>query len=455
MKFLIVTAWYHPFIHPRAHRWTALAKHWAATGHDVHVLTARVGDESNSTIIDGVQVHRVGFDSLKEWLYHILQVKNGRGRVGAPPQQSGKLLQVLEWGYKAIWKNLFFPDDACIWYFPAKRKMLQLLEKDQFDAIITVSLPFTDHLLGLGVKKKHPTLFWLADIGDPFSIQAKAPNNSWLYKKKNLQLERKVLAMADAVTVTTPATIKAYEKLFGTAIAQKISVVPPLLRPPEQSLEKQPQLAGINLGYFGALYAPTRTPDALLLLLDKIFVLRPELQEELTLHFYGEIFPEFYEQLTKRSAFRNPKSQIRIINGAFRNPQSQIRIRLHGLRSRAETWAAMQSMDILVNIGNTTDFQLPSKAVEYLAAGKPILNLSYVEDDPFTQFFEGNGLVFNLLVRAGAIAEEQVLVFLDWLESEKPVLDMIALEEKVRPFLVGNIADIYSELCLSLDSQNR
>ncbi len=425
MKVLIVTAWYHPFIHPRAHRWTAVAKYWAAKGHEVHVLTARVGDAPKSAMLDGVQVHRIGFDSLKEWLYHIFRVKNGRGRVGAPPSKSGALLRVLEWGYKAIWKNLFFPDDACIWCFPAKRKMSQLLEKEQFDAIITVSLPFTDHLLGLAAKKKHPALFWLADIGDPFSIQAKAPNNSWLYKRKNLQFERKVLEIADAVTVTTAATIKAYEKLFGAGITQKMSVIPPLFSLPAPFTRNEHLRKGINLGYFGALYAPTRTPDALLLLLDKVFTLRPDLQEELTVHFYGEIFPEFYEQLTKSTS---------------------IHIQLHGLRSRSETWAAMQSMDILVNIGNTTDFQLPSKAVEYLAAGKSILNLSYVEDDPFAQFFEGNGLVFNLLVRDGAITEEQVLGFLDWLESLKTVTDRDALAEKVRPFLVGSIADKYLAL---------
>jgi Glycosyltransferase Family 4 len=425
MKLLILTAWYHPFIHPRAHRWTALAEHWAAQGHEVQVLTAQVDGTPLHSMLQGVEVHRTGFDSLKEWLYFTLRIKNGRGRVGVAPRKSKWHTRLLEWCYKVFWKNLFFPDDACIWYFPARRKMLQLLEKEHFDAIISVSLPFTDHLLGLVAKKKYPRLFWLADIGDPFSIQAKTPNNPWLYKKLNLQLERKVLENADAVVVTTPAAIEAYEKLFGADIAGRLVVIPPLFSAPAPCKIEAPLPQGINMGYFGALYAPTRTPDALLSLLVKIYTQRPELKSQLTVHFYGEVFPEFYEQLKGRCMGN---------------------ILVHGLRSREESWAAMQSMDILINIGNTTDFQLPSKAVDYLAVGKPILNLSYVENDPFAQFFEGDGLVFNLLVCGGVISDDQVLSFLAWVETEKPVLDPSALVRKVRQFLVDSTAKRYLAL---------
>ncbi len=425
MKLLILTAWYAPFIHPRAHRWTALSQHWVAAGHEVHVLTARVGDTPKSARIQGVQVHRTGFDSLKEWLYYKLRIKDGRGRVGTVPRKKNWPFRLLECCYKAFWKNIFFPDDACVWYFPARRKMLQLLETVRFDAIITVSLPFTDHLLGLAAKKKHPKLFWVADIGDPFSMQAKAPNNAWLYKRLNRRLEHKVLAMADASVVTTPATVTAYEKLFGAAFAGRIQVIPPLFSPPAPYNAEQPQFHGINLGYFGALYAPTRTPDALLTLLEKVFALRPELHGKLTLHFFGEIFPEFYGQL---SGWR---------------PGST---RLHGLRTREETWVAMLAMDILVNIGNTTDFQLPSKAVDYLAAGKPILNLSFVENDPFARFFEGNGLVFNLTVRGGMVADDQVIKFLEWMEHQKPTPNPGLMAERVRPFLVEDIGGKYLAL---------
>lgn len=446
MKILIVTAWYHPFIHPRAHRWTTLAEYWAGLGHEIHVMTARHRDCPDEATLNGVHIHRAGFDSLKEVAYYYFGSKNARGRVGALPQKPGWLTRLVAWLYNSIWKKIYFPDDACLWYFPAKKKARQLLERQNFDALVTVSLPFTGHLIGLALTRTRATissrgtgnLAWLADIGDPFSIQAKSLNNSFLYGKKSRHLEQKILETADAVTVTTEFTLKKYHEQFGQKAVGKMSVIPPLLHPvlrfnPESRVPS-PQ-SPIKLGYFGALYAPVRTPDAFLELLEKTFVLRPDLRERLEVHFYGEIFPDFFEKLAAQPA-----------------------VRLHGLCSREEVQQAMRDMDILLNIGNTTDFQLPSKAVEYLAAGKPILNLSYSDDDPFASFFStsqlseswklsenlsNNSLIFNLKVKNG---KEDIRRWLHWLEGEKKVPDEAELKKRIAPYRVEAIAKRYLDL---------
>ncbi|MBP6812080.1 MAG: glycosyltransferase [Saprospiraceae bacterium] len=452
MKILIVTAWYKPFIHPRAHRWAALAEHWASKGHEVHVLTARVRDHSKSGVMQGVHIHRGGFDSLKEWVYYWFGSRQARGRVGLKPGKPSLATRLAAWIYTSIWKNLFFPDDACVWYFPAKRKMRQLLENEHFDAVITVSLPFTGHLVGLLTFRKFQTFgklkpFWLADIGDPFSFQAKSPNNAFFYQKKNSRIERKILESADALTVTTEATLRKYSEQFGEKSVEKMFVVPPLITNHQSTTPPitppSPRLRRINkIGYFGSLYAPTRTPDAFLDLLAQTFAQRPDLRGRLEVHFYGEVFPAFFEKLSAERC-----------------------IQLHGLCSRAEVWAAMKEMDVLLNIGNTTDFQLPSKAVDYLAAGKPVLNLSYVENDPFAAFFERISAtklrseaaysenkteqvsgVLNLHLSNGKVGDGELHRWLEWLESDKPALGSAEIAERVAPFLVGNIARQYFRL---------
>lgn len=438
MKILIVSAWYAPFIHPRAHRWTALAEHWAKEGNTVQVLTARIREQARTELRNGVLIRRAGFDSLKEWVYFWLGGKSLRGRVGEPPAQTGSVQHALAWIYLKLWKNLFFPDDACLWYFPASRAMRSLLEKEAFDVVITVSLPFTGHLLGLKLLSKGKTWpggappCWIADTGDPFSFQAKGPNNPFLYQRLNHKLERKVLEAADAVVVTTEATIEKYQAVFGPESVRKMMVIPPLLSGNPASVQEPRQMAdtrGIKLGYFGALYAPTRTPDALIELLQQIFVLRPDLRERIAVHLYGEIFPEFFARL---NAVPN--------------------IHLHGLRSRAETNRAMQSMDILLNIGNTTDFQLPSKAVDYLASGKPVLNLAYVEKDPFAAFFQKVNSdqiivdVLNIRVDKGMPAKAELLRWIAWIESEKSALNTTQLESCIKPFQVQTLAQQYLQL---------
>lgn len=462
MKILVVSAWYHPFIHPRAHRWTALAEHWAGEGHEVHVVCSRRRNCPEETVVNGVHVHRAGFDSLKEVFYYYYGGKNGRGRVGAAVEKPGIFTRVATWFYNAVWKKLYFPDDACVWYFPAKKRTRQLLEKQRFDLLVTVSLPFTGHLIGLALirattRSRGVNTRWLADIGDPFSIQANSLNNSFLYGKISRRLEQKILESADAVTVTTEFTLRKYRKCFGDEAVAKMQVVPPLLHPvpfvsgPEHfphgkraaNLETLKPLNAetIKIGYFGALYAPVRTPDAFLDLLERTFRLRPDLRGRLEIHFYGEIFPEFYKKLSEQAA-----------------------IRLHGLRSREEAQAAMQVMDLLLNIGNTTDFQLPSKAVDYLAAGKPVVNLSCADDDPFTAFFKTvqlsipatgnklqvrslhNELIMNLKVKNGRVGEEEVRRWLSWLEAGKKLPDEAERERRIAPFRVEAIAKRYLDL---------
>ncbi len=420
-RLLIITAWYHPFIHPRAHRWTALAEYWAAQGHDVQVLTARHRDCADLEMVNGVQVHRVGFDSLKEFFYFHFGSSRARGRVGNAVQAPGLTTRLLGGLYRFFWKNLYFPDDAGPWYFPATRKALQLLSAQKFDALISVSLPFTGHLIGLAAKRRFPLLPWLADMGDPFSIQEKSPNNRFFYQQLNRRLERCVLETANITTVTTDYTARRYTRFFGEKATRQIQVIPPLLHPVPAIQPLPPVKNGVlRIGYFGALYAPVRTPDVFLALLEDTFRQLPELRPTLEIHFFGEIFPEFYPALAAQPA-----------------------VRLHGLRPRAEVQAAMQQMDILLNIGNQTDFQLPSKAVDYLAAAKPIVNLCYVKDDPFAAFLEDLPWVLQLGVENGKVEKAAQEEWQTWVSGGLPPVDGDRCRSRMAAYTVPQIAGRY------------
>lgn len=426
LKILIVTAWYYPLIHPRAHRWTALAEYWAGEGHDVHIVCSRRREYPQEALHGGVQVHRVGFSALMEVIYYYFGSKNARGRVGAPVSFPGRLTRLANWLYNSIWKKIYFPDDACIWYLPAKNRVLQLLEKERFDALITVSLPFTGQMIGLEVKRRYPQLFWLADIGDPFSIQGQSLNNRFFYGNKSRRLERQVLESANAVTVTTEFTLRAYYQCFGKMAVAAMHAIPPLLHPapgdqPSRDTPKSP--SHLQIGYFGALYAPTRTPDAFLDLLRRMFERNPELRERVEVHFYGEIFPEFFAKMNAEPA-----------------------LRLHGLCSREEVRDAMQTMDILLNIGNKSDFQLPSKAVEYMATGLPVVHLSYTEDDPFIAFFDRYPLLLRLQVKDNKVGEEGLEQWLALLEGEKKMMEMPDRTGLMEPYLIETIAGRYLDL---------
>lgn len=396
----------------------------------MHVVCGRVGDHAQEQSQHGVYIHRVGFDSLKEWVYHRAGIRSGRGRVGVGVQKPGWAERLAIAMYRHLWKNMCFPDDAVVWKRPATQKARQLLRAQQFDALVTVSLPFTGHCIGQRLKRDFPHLRWLADVGDPFSFSPTPLNNSWLFGALNRRLEARVLVAANSVIVTHDALRQRYQQKLGQEVVSCMEVIPPLLSTESAIREGEmlaPLAAGdgvLRLGYFGAMYSPVRTPDALLDVLSQAMKLHPMLSGQVELHFFGEVFPEFYDRL-------------------IAHPW----VRLHGLRSREEVQDAMRRMDVLVNIGNSTDFQLPSKVVDYLAAGRPVMNVSYTQPDPFADFLSlhlsHRELLFNLKVKGGRVEVGEVQRWIEWLGARKPLLSREELAARLVPFEIGSVAAQY------------
>ncbi len=418
VRILVLTPWYYPFVHPRAYRWTHLTTHWAEQGHEVHVVCARQRDFARTHRHKGVWVHRAGFDSLKEAVFYAFRPTTVRGRIGAGATPPGWLQRGLSAIYKNVWKNLCFPDDAWQWYWPACRLARALHQQQQFDMVVSVSLPFTAHRVGHYLKRRYPALRWIADVGDPYSLRP-GPLSNPLYAAAGRRLERSTLAEADAVVVTNPAAADVYQQQFGV-LPQRLHVIPPLWNDfPDAALSDLVALrAGWHAGYFGAFYAPIRTPQALAGLIWETFAQRPDLRTRLFFHFFGEIFPEFWHMLR-----RLPNTT------------------LHGLCPPAHAYAYMRRMRVLISVGNTTTWQLPSKAVSYLAAGRPVVHLSYVEPDALVRFWSDRPNLLVLRVQGDRVPTAEVERWLAFLENPPAALDNV--DQQVAPFRTEALAAAY------------
>lgn len=71
-------------------------------------------------------------------------------------------------------------------------------------------------------------------------------------------------------------------------------------------------------------------------------------------------------------------------------------ISLLGARSLNETRKIISDADILVNIGNAMQNQVPSKLFEYISTGKPIVNIYKNQDCPTLHYLEKYPYVLNL-----------------------------------------------------------
>ncbi len=424
MQILIIINQYHPALNPNVYRWSAIAEHWVKQGHGIHVLcTVRKGI-SNKTLWNDVIIHRAGQNSLLDWTYNIMSVKQRRGEAGGDKMfRNGKLRQFLELIVDWSWRLVYWPDGSCFWYLPARKKATQLIENQKFDAIISVGLPFTAHLIGLHCKKRFPHIKWLMDIEDPFSfVKELFINNKFLYSKANHAIEKKALQLSDKVVVTVDSARSKYIKAFPFAI-EKISVIPPVYSLPEISQSIHFEQHKTHIGYFGSFYYPIRKPDVLLEIFKQISLK----YDTYVLHFFGEIAPVF-----------------KPIFGKYNN----LDVRLHGLTSRALINAAMRAMDFLVNVSNSTDYHIPSKSIDYYVSGKPIINLYNNHQDPILHFFDDYPYIKHLKVDSlqpfESAAIEDIIRFM---EANKGVLlDESKIEKAKELYGIEAISQQYIQL---------
>jgi hypothetical protein len=426
VRVLVVSPWYLPRGNPRSFRWAALAEHWAAAGHGVDVLCSWVPGTAREELMRGVRVHRVGggLSARLRSRFGNPAAHPGEPRRSTPP---GMVASLLSFANKRLWRNLWWPDYACLWYAPAVTAARRLLAEGGHDALVTVSDPFTSHLVGLRIKRRRPDISWVADIGDPFSMQEVAPcNNRRLYRRLNRRTEGRVLEKVTAATVTGAGLLESYRAAFPAA-AGKMTIVPPLLsaEPPGAGGEGFfPEDGRLRLVAVGTLYREVRDPGHLLALYARL--LDSAFGERLELHFLGNT----------RDCAASFESRRHLLG---------TRIFLHGVVPRERVLAAMAGAACLVNLGNATTNQLPSKVVEYAAAGRPVLNLVYSARDSSAAFLREHPAVLTLSRTGEEGLESQARLLADFIEHPPPV-DRQRLDRWLDGFRVGAVAAQYEGL---------
>ena len=116
-----------------------------------------------------------------------------------------------------IWRNTYWPDYAVVWWHSAVRRASLLMNIRPYDAVVSVSLPFTGHFVAWSLSRRLVSggrLPWIADIGDPFSFPGATLNNEKLYGRLNRWADSQVLHDASLVTVTTQETKSQYTQNF-------------------------------------------------------------------------------------------------------------------------------------------------------------------------------------------------------------------------------------------------
>ena len=347
-KYLIVTHQFLPHVSPRTTRWKLLVDELVSLGHEVTVLTGTKQHSQDSNI----EIIFVGNSRASNV---VVNLRNQSNSLDSKNRIKSIIFKLLKKVYRFVIRNFAWPDYTMFWLISVfrVRKKLNL----EYDVLVTVSLPFSSHIAGYLINKKIGKP-WIMDVGDPFTLKTTAPeNNSFLYGRLNKHYEMKFYKQASKVLFTHDDARKIHIKEFQinpsiTAVGQPISKFREHLY--EQTKNYNYTNNDIKFGYFGIFTHGVRTPVNFINFLDKF--------QNYEMHWYINSDSESILQKNR-------------LDSSKHNFNSHV--------ARDEALQLMtKSFHCLVSIGNLNPNQIPSKVIEYIATGKPVIHFAEINNDP-------------------------------------------------------------------------
>ena len=351
-KVLLITYYWPPAGGPGVQRWLQMLKHLPEHGFEISVWVPKnpfypiKDSQLIQDIPDNIEVIKSPIREPGQFLRWIAPGKTKRISSGILQEKKGRWLEGL---LLSIRGNLFIPDARIGWVKPSIRKLIPLVQKRNFQTVITTGPPHSLHLIGLELQKSS-SIKWVADFRDPWTsigyhdklgLGARA-------RRKHLGLEKKVLQSADQILVTSPGT----KKEFETLSTQPIEV---LTNGYESLMEKGEIDADFTLSHIGSLLSG-RNPKALWEAIAELKTEIPLFAEKLKLQLAGTVSEEVIQTIRKFGLEEN------LVLLGYR-PHSEVR----QLQARSQVLLLLE-----INQAYTTSI-LPGKLFEYMASLRPIL----------------------------------------------------------------------------------
>lgn len=241
-------------------------------------------------------------------------------------------------------------DVRYLWWRRAARQIIRT-RLSSCDVLVTFGQPMVDHLAGLRIKKK-TGVRWVAHFSDPWA------DNPFDSRARDwLASESAVLQAADLAIFTSQETIDLVYAKHPDAWRAKARVLPHSY---DASLYPSVGLKNdhVIVRYLGNLFAG-RGPEPLF---EAMLILRgrsPELLSRVRLEFIGEAPMEF---VSHPLLSRLPAQCVKFLPKV----------------GYLQSLALAKSADLLLNIDGpaSTSVFLPSKLIDYVGAGRPILGIS-------------------------------------------------------------------------------
>ena len=386
-KILIVSHQFLPFVSPRTTRWSLLIDELINKGNEVTVLTGTAPEELKKK-------YEVLYFGNKQFSSNINKVRKD-SQDSSNNYLKKIIYSILKTIYRFLFKTFSWPDYAMFWAFTIYKNRKRI--ENNFDIIISVSLPFTSHLCAY-ILKKRINAQWYMDIGDPFTLKTNSPeNNKIIYSYLNKFFERKFYQNASKIIFTHNEAAELHKKKFKIDNS-KIVIGYPIASLNEDiiknSLSFNYKDTPLKIGYFGAFTKSIREPD----------------------NYITNIANSLGDK-TKHEWYINEESKkyFSSINDITFHQFLEILPRKLALE------VMVNKIHILLSIGNFNKYQMPSKVIEYLSLGKPVLHYAEIIDDPLYNFEK---LFDNLKIINSKTTKNELEIYFEYIKENRLELNL-------------------------------
>lgn len=256
---------------------------------------------------------------------------------------------------------LAFPDREVSWIFDGVRQALRAHRRGAADVVWSTSPSVSAHCIAYVVAQL-TGLPWIAELRDPWNLDA--PYGS-LLRSADSRLQRRLLAAADAIVVTTAGLATDLERRCGASVRGKLSVISNGYE--EESFAEvsaNDRAASFSIAHIGECPPSYRDPAGFLRAVRRC-IERGDLPPDTRIDFIGAA-------ATRDSIWPD------VVSSGL---QGQVRITERLNRDDAAAVTARTPLLLLLQAGLDRDAQVPAKAYEYLRSGAYILAVTSPEGE--------------------------------------------------------------------------
>lgn len=361
---LILTYYWPPSGGPATQRWLDYSGYLSKAGYRVFVL-APDADKATYPAIDpsleaqidpSVTVIRTPTRELF-WLY---KRTVGKGTIPSGAFVNDAQPGLLQKIARFIRGNFFLPDPRKGWNKFSIPVARQIIEQQKMDFVITAGPPHSTHLAGMALQKA-TGVKWIADFHDAWTdiIFYHQLYKTAATRNKDRAMERLVLSRADAVL--------AVGEQLAAALAMRVS------------LERKQSFHVLRMGYRDGLFSSSLN--------------KQKLAGQLKIAYTGTMAASYHPEVLFRVMRKMDQQGMPVqltVAGLWSDDLMQcldtfqIRhlVTIRGYLPHHEVIDVLSNADMLLLAGVQVPQEamiIPGKIYEYLATGKPILNITLPE----------------------------------------------------------------------------